>query len=136
MAVLETVAVVTHVLFAGLWTGSVAFAAAVVAGGQRLQGSGRELLADRLKNVSRTSAVLMLLSGGYLASAYSGSYFMGTMRGYLLTAMVVLWVVLMVLVELAASRLVSDADRATTLFWLAGAVAVLLLLDAGLVGVL
>lgn len=136
MALLETVAVVTHVLFAGLWTGSVAFAAAVVAGGQRLQQSGRELLADRLKNVSRTSAVLMLLSGGYLASAYSGSYFMGTTRGYLLTAMVVLWVVLMVLVELAASRLVSDADRATTLFWVAGAVAVLLLLDAGLVGVL
>ncbi|MFB6081530.1 MAG: hypothetical protein ABEJ67_01785 [Halanaeroarchaeum sp.] len=136
MALLDSIAVVVHVLFAGLWTGAVAYAAAIAMDADRLGDGGRELVADRLKNISRTSAVAMLLSGGYLAGAYGGGYFMNTTRGLLLSAMVVLWLVLMVTVELGAGRLTKGEGGAKGTLLVAAAVAILLLLDAGVVSVL
>lgn len=136
MALLESIAVVTHLLFAGLWTGSVAYAAAIVVDADRLGSDGRSLVADRLRSISRTSAVFVFLSGGYLSMGYAGEYFTSTTRGWLLGVMVVLWLVLMVVVEIGASRLVDGSERARGTFLLASFVAVLLLVDAGLVSVL
>jgi len=133
MALLDSLAVVVHFVFAGLWAGTVAYAAAIVTGTGDIGTVARERIADRLRSISRTSAVLTLLSGGYLASGFASSYFYSSTRGYLLSAMVLLWLVLMVMVEIGASRLVDGEESGPTVLIGASVVAILLLLDAGVV---
>lgn len=134
MAVTATVVYALHLLFAGLWTGSVAYAAATlprVAGD--LSASARDDLVGTLRNVSRASAVVLLLTGGYmltLAGYTEGGALTGTGRGHLVLTMVGLWAVLAGLVEVAGGRLDDGRDAATLLYG-AAVVAVALLLDAG-----
>lgn len=122
MAIADLVSSTVHLLFAGLWTGSVLFVA--------LAGVPENGI-DRLRQISRASALLLLLTGGHLAGTrYGGGALTGTTRGWAVIAMVLLWFALIGLVEVAASRYEADAD--SSLFPAAAVVAALLLLDAGL----
>jgi len=144
MALLHSVMVVFHLLFAGAWTGSVVFVTWAVLPTARagdVQARPLSSMVDRLVNLSRLSAVVMLVSGGVLAGELGGGL-TSTTEGWLVVAMVVLWLALTALVEVGASRLAdgldgddvrSAAQRTTTLFQAAGVVALLLLVDAGLV---
>lgn len=133
MDILPTFVAVAHVVFASLWTGAVVFVALLAL---RLS-SGEtteivELVVDRLRLVSRSSAVVTLLSGAYLAAGYSHAYFTSSTRGLLITAMVVLWIALMTSVEIGSVRLLDEDTRGTAILVLAGVFAVALLLDVGL----
>ena len=134
MALTETVVYALHLLFAALWTGSVLFAAVTLPSvSGDLSARGRRTVAGRLRNVSRASALLLFLTGGYmltLAGYTEGGALTGTDRGLLVVAMVVLWFLLAGVVEVAGSRL-EDGEDASGLLYGAGALAVLLLLDAG-----
>ncbi len=144
MALLEAAVYGIHLVFAALWTGSVVFVTVGVlpsaaAGDGSVDALG--LLTSRLKLVSRSSTLLLFLSGGHLAATfYPGTLLLDTTRGNLVLAMIVLWFLLAVLVEMGASRL-SDglaenkirtpARNARPFFLAASVVSVLLLLDAG-----
>ena len=134
MALTETVVYAVHLLFAALWTGSVLFAAVTLPSvSADLSSSVRRTVAGRLRNVSRASALLLFLTGGYmltLAGYTEGGALTGTDRGLLVVAMVVLWFLLAGVTEVAGGRL-EDGEDAAGLLYGAGALAVLLLLDAG-----
>ncbi|MFB6096016.1 MAG: transporter [Haloferacaceae archaeon] len=125
MALAELVTSAIHVLFAGLWTGSVVLVALT---GMPEGGVGR------FKLLSRTSALLLLLTGGHMAGTkYTAASLTGTTSGLAVVAMVLLWLALGGLVEVAASRYESDGpEAARSLLTVAGVVATLLLLDGGL----
>ncbi|WP_336037553.1 hypothetical protein [Halobacterium yunchengense] len=135
MAVTETVVYALHLLFAGLWTGSVMYAAVAFPGVvDGLPSKARETLAGTLRNVSRASATVLFLTGGYmltLAGYTEGDALTGTGSGHLVLAMVVLWLALAALTEVAGGRL-ADGEDATSLLYGAAVVAALLLLDASL----
>lgn len=145
MAILDTVAAVIHLAFAGLWTGSVLY---FVLGVLPLARDGEvrpdplSTLTDRLTTVSRASALLLLLSGGHIAAQrYTAESLFQAPRGHLVLSMVVLWFVLAALVEVGASKLQSGFDEQKVreparntrwLFLAAGVVSVGLLIVAGL----
>ena len=135
-----------HLLFAGLWTGSVLFvtwAILPLAGNGDLNATPLESVAGKLKLVSRVSAVLLLLTG--LRMAMLGNYtstdvLFGTTNGYLVVTMVVLWFVLMGLLEVGAGKLTDGtgkkkvrepAKEAKPFLYGASVVALLLLLNSG-----
>ncbi|MFB6093327.1 MAG: transporter [Halanaeroarchaeum sp.] len=130
MATIGTLASILHVVFGGAWAGTVVFVA-LLAGD--LDGStdlGKSLL-DRLRLVSRSGAAITFLTGGVMAAGYSHSYFLSAVRGWVLAAMVLLWFVLMVLVEVGAARGLDGGRSGTAVLRVAGVVAGLLLLDVG-----
>ncbi|MFW6003461.1 MAG: hypothetical protein ACOCPT_03470 [Halanaeroarchaeum sp.] len=133
MVVFDSLAVLLHVVFGGLWTGAVVFTA-LLAGGlvSDTASALTDLVVDRLRLVSRSSAVITLLSGGYMAAGYPHTYFSSSTRGLLVSAMVALWLVLMVTVEVGASQVLDGRERGRTVLGVAGLVALLLLLDVGL----
>ncbi|NIB99421.1 hypothetical protein [Halobacterium sp. R2-5] len=135
MTATETVVYTLHLLFAGLWTGSVLFAAATLPGvAGSLSASARDSFVGTLRNVSRASALLLFLTGGYmltLAGYTEGGALTGTGRGHLVITMLVLWFALAGLTEVSASKL-EDAEDASSFLYGAAAVALLLLVDAGL----
>jgi uncharacterized membrane protein len=145
MAVIDSVMQVLHVLFAGLWTGSVLFVVGAVLPASTagsISAAAMETISSRLSWLTRLSAVVFVATGGHLAgTSYTAESLFGTGRGQLVVAMLVLWLVLTALVEIGCKRLggsaaANDVDTAvdTTrpIFLAAGAVAVLLLVDAGL----
>jgi uncharacterized membrane protein len=136
---------VLHVLFAGLWTGSVLFVVGAVLPASTagsISAAAMETISSRLSWLTRLSAVVFVATGGHLAgTSYTAESLFGTGRGQLVVAMLILWLVLTALVEIGCKRLggsaaAADVDAAvdTTrpIFLAAGAVAVLLLVDAGL----
>lgn len=125
MAIADLVTNALHTLFAGLWTGSVLF---VTLAGLPEDG------VDWLRYISRASVLVLLLTGGYMAvTGYSAGSLTSTASGWAVLVMVVLWFVLAGVVEVAASKYESGGPEASqTLFRAAGVVAVLLLVDAGL----
>lgn len=145
MAIIETVVAVLHLVFAGIWTGSVLFAAWGVlplAGRGDVEPDALGFVADRLTTVSRVSALVLFATGGHLAGTrYTVETLTGTGRGHLVLTMVALWLVLAALVEVGSSRLTDElqqdpvrtpATKARPFYNGAAAVAVLLLVDAGL----
>jgi putative copper export protein len=145
MTVLDSVMAVLHLVFAGAWTGSVVFVAWGVLP-KALDGDlgpdALDFVAGRLTWLSRTSAVVLFVSGGHLAGTrYTVESLTGSTRGYLVLAMLGLWLVLAALVEVGSSRLTEETSRgkvrspartARPVYLAAAAVAVLLLVDAGL----
>ena len=135
-----------HLVFAALWTGGVVFVTWGVLPAARsgsITGEGLETVIERLRILSRASALVLFVSGGLLSGTY-GSAIMQTMDGYLVLGMIVLWLLLIGFVEMAAKTLlealetdaVRDAVRnATGRFRAAGLVALLVLVDAGLLSV-
>ena len=143
--VLDTVMTTLHVLVGALWVGSVVFVAGAIlpaAVEGALDAAPLEKIADRLVYLSRGSSIVMFLTGGHLAGTrYTVGTLTGTGRGHLVLAMLALWLVLAALVEVGRSRLVdglqekrvrTPAAEVTTIFRVAAAVGVLLLVDAGL----
>lgn len=132
-----------HIVFAALWTGSVVFVTwgvLPVARNGSLEASAISMIVSRLVTLSRGSAVVLLVSGGVMAAQY-GDAIMNTTGGYLVLGMTVLWLLLIGFVELAARTLTNGlaaetpgaaVGAATGRFRAAGTVALLLLVDAGL----
>ncbi|GAD52454.1 hypothetical protein MBEHAL_1214 [Halarchaeum acidiphilum MH1-52-1] len=146
MATALTAAFAIHLVFGALWTGSVCyFAYAVLPLGRDgdLSASALESTTGKLTTVSRLSALVQLITGGFMASpmgvAASTGYWSST-SGSLVAAMVVLWLALAALTEMGASTLRdglavdkvrTPARDASTRLRAASVVALLLLLDAG-----
>jgi hypothetical protein len=133
MAVIDTAMRTLHLTFGALWTGSVVlFALGVlpsVTDVERLAAVAR-----REVQLSRLSVLVTFLTGGHLAGTlYTVESLFGSGRGYLVLAMLVLWLVLAGLVEVGTGRL-RDGNVAagTTLYRAGGAVAVVLLVLGGL----
>lgn len=145
MTLVDALAYSAHLLFAGLWTGTVLFVTVGVLP-PALRGNADPdplgFAVSRLTTISRASAVVLLLSGGHMAgTGYTVESLVGTSRGHLVLAMVLLWFVLAALVEVGAAKMRRglDARRVRTpahdarpFFRGASVVALLLLLDAGL----
>jgi uncharacterized membrane protein len=148
MSLVDASVYVVHLGFAALWTGSVLFVAYAVlplARNGSLNAAPLGTIAGKLTTVSRVSAVLLFLTGGHMAAGAAGytvESLFGTTQGHLVVAMILLWFALAALVEVGASRLTDGTEQdkvreparnATRLFQAASGVAVLLLVDAGLI---
>ena len=147
MEPLEVTAYVLHSVFAGLWTGTVLFVTAAVlplARDGSLNSAPLAVVTARLRTVTRASSIFLLLTGLYLglARSYTVESLTGSTGGYLVVAMVVLWVLLAGMVEVGAGKLSEGTDqnkvrepaRAARPFLLAGSLfGVLLLVVSGLV---
>lgn len=145
MSVHNAVIYAAHLLVGALWTGSVLFAVAAVLPTARDGDVRPEPLAavfGRLTTLSRVSAVVMLLTGGHMAAQlYTFETLAGSTRGHLVLAMTLLWLVMAGLVEVGNARMSdglelkkvrSPAREAGRFYRGAGVVAILLLVDAGL----
>ncbi len=144
-AIGTTISYVVHMLFAGVWTGSVLFMTYGILPVARAGDIDTDPFADitsRLLTLSRVSALVLFLTGGHLAGVlYTVESLTGSTRGYLVIAMIVLWLSLAGLVEVGTSR-ISDGLRERKIrtpakkgrpFFLAASVAALgLLVVAGL----
>ncbi|MFQ3293675.1 MAG: putative membrane protein [Halobacteriales archaeon] len=148
MSLGTSIAVGVHLLVAAGWTGSVGFVTLAVLPLARkggLNATPLERMIDRLRFTSRLGAVLMLLSGGYLAGEeFTIERLTETGEGHLVIAMIVLWFLLTALVEIGAGRILEDVQqkkvRAPTKqyrrwFEAATVVAALLFVDAAMFGV-
>ncbi|WP_254829909.1 CopD family protein [Haloglomus salinum] len=144
MAIVDAAFYAIHLLVGALWTGSVLFAAAAVLPTARAGEVRPEPLSavfSRLTTLSRGSALVMLLTGGHMAAQlYTFESLTASPRGHLVLTMTLLWLVMTGLVEVGNSRLQdgldakkvrSPARTAGRFYRAAGVVAVLLLLDAG-----
>ncbi|GGN89543.1 MULTISPECIES: transporter [Haloarcula] len=144
MSTVDAAIFATHLLFAGLWSGSVLFTTYAVLP-TAMDGDTRpgplSAITGKLQTVSRASALLLFVTGGHLAATrYTTESLTGTGRGHLVVTMVVLWFALAGLVEVGASKLadgfaqkkVREPARNARPFLLgASLVAVLLLVNAG-----
>jgi hypothetical protein len=146
--VLDTVMYIVHSAFAALWTGSVLFVAVAVlplAMGGDLAPDAFGSIVSKLQWVTRGSAALLFITGGHLAGTlYTVESLTGSGGGYLVLAMLALWLGLAAVVEIGSAKAQRGVDqnkirepaRAARPFYLAGAgLAVGLLVVAGLLGV-
>lgn len=144
MALIDTVMATVHLLVGGLWTGSVLFFALAVLPTARsgdIRANSFESIIGRLTMGSRVSALLMFVTGGHLAGTrYTVGTLFGSGRGHLVLSMLSLWLVLTALVEIGQSRakdgleqkkVRTPAENAAPLYLGAALVAVLLLVNAG-----
>ncbi|MFP4590830.1 MAG: transporter [Halobacteriales archaeon] len=117
MSVVDGGMIAVHLVFGAIWIGAVAF---VTLGVLPLARDGEfdrgplRLVLGRLLWVSRIGALAMLLSGGYMLTA-RGDYtdadvLLSTGPGQAVLAMVVLWLVLIVIVEVSVRRIRSGLD--------------------------
>ena len=143
--VVNAVSYVLHMTFAALLTGSVLYVALAVnptAVAGDIRPDAFEQITGRLTTITRASAVVLFLTGGHQAgSFYTFETLVGSFRGHLVLAMLALWLVLTALVEIAGARLrdglnadkLREPAREARPFLRAAAVlALLLLVDAGL----
>jgi hypothetical protein len=144
MSVVDSAIFATHLVFAGLWSGTVLFTSyalipTAIAGD--LSSGALSAVTGKLRTVSRASATLLFVTGGHLAATrYTTTSLTGSTRGHLVLAMVTLWFVLAGLVEVGASKLADGtakqkvrepASDARPFLLGASLVAVLLLINAG-----
>jgi len=145
MFAVDVVMYVLHVLFASLWTGSILFFVAAVlpaATSGTISAAAVSVMTTRLVWLTRIGALVFVATGGHLAgTSYTAETLFSTGRGQLVVAMLVLWFVLTGLIEISVKRFDRAAETdgveaavASTrpLFGIAGLLAVLLLVDAGL----
>jgi putative copper export protein len=146
MVIVEVVVRAVHLVIAATWVGAVfffAFGVLPLAREGSLNAAPLERFTERLKIGSRIASVLLLLSGGYMISlaGYEDSL-LSSPAGYLVLAMVGLWLALTGLVEVGAARVLAGAEdlrvrtpgkRGTPFLRAATFVGVLLLVDAVLI---
>jgi hypothetical protein len=145
--IVDTAVYTVHTAFASLWAGSVLFVASAVLplamdGDVSPEAFGS--VVAKLQWVTRGSALLLFLTGGHLAGTlYTVETLTGTVSGYLVLAMLTLWLLLAAAIEVGsararrgvAERKVRQPARDARPFYLAGSVlAVGLLVVAGLLG--
>ncbi|ELZ20141.1 hypothetical protein C477_06976 [Haloterrigena salina JCM 13891] len=99
-----------HLIFAGIWAGSVFYVAFVVLplarDGAFNTTKPLEAISGKLTTISRVSALVLLLTGGHLAGQrYTSETLFQSTNGHLVLGMVVLWALLAGLVEIGAKRL-------------------------------
>lgn len=115
MTTILTAVVALHLLFAGLWAGGVLFmtwGVLPLARAGDIDTRPTDVLAGRLRTLSRISALVMLVTGGHLAATrYTGASLLGSTQGNLVLAMVVLWLLLAAFVEIGSSRLTEGINR-------------------------
>jgi hypothetical protein len=115
MSLGTSIAIGIHLLVAAGWTGSVGFVTLAVlplARNGGLNATPLESVIDRLRFTSRIGALLMLLSGGYLAGEYyTVERLTETTAGHLVLGMVLLWFVLTALVEIGAGRILEEVQQ-------------------------
>lgn len=115
MALLDAAVVGGHLLFAGLWAGSVLFTTWRVLpllDSDTLRAESADALVGGLVSLSRVSAIALLVTGGHMAgTAYTAGSLFGSPRGHLVLTMVALWAALAGLVEVGAGRLRAELDR-------------------------
>lgn len=139
----DTAMVTIHQLFAALWVGSVFFVTYAVLPQAQEGEIGPDVLRTvfgKLTMVTRISALLLLLTGGHLAAArYTSESLLNTTRGWLVLAMVGLWLLLAALIEVGTSKFEAELDKGrlrgpahkySKLFYVASLVGVLLFIDA------
>ncbi|MFC4551022.1 MULTISPECIES: CopD family protein [Halorussus] len=107
----------------------------------RLGSSALVGLTERFARFSQVAPLVMLVTGGYMASlTFISDSLLKTTRGQLVLTMVGLWVVLSALTNVASRRLTADVESvgaersargASTAFSAAAAVALALLLVGG-----
>jgi uncharacterized membrane protein len=143
MAIVDTAINAIHLLVAGLWAGSVLFVAVGLLPAARDGDLGATVLGGligRLRRGSRVASVVLLLTGGHLAGTrYTAETLFGSTRGYLVLAMVGLWLAMAGLIEAGSGRLLDGVDerrvrkpaRAATPFFVAATVAAVGLLVIG-----
>jgi len=145
MALIDTAMYTLHLLFGGVWAGSVVFLTLGVLPTARDGTANAEplrVIVERLRWVSRTSALVLFATGGHMAGAggrYTVESLTGTPRGHLVLGMVALWFLLAGLVEVGASKLADGFDkkkvrqpaRDARPFLLASSVVAVLLLSVG-----
>lgn len=144
MAIIDTAMRVLHVLFAGLWTGGTFFMALGVLPAARrgtVDADAVDWIAGRFTYLTLASAGILFLTGGHLAGTlYTFETLLGTVRGYLVLAMLALWLVLAGILHFGTRKLRASADgdlesrigASQRWFGVAGVVAVCLLVVAGL----
>ncbi|MFB6304553.1 MAG: transporter [Haloferacaceae archaeon] len=144
MAAIDVAMYAAHLLFAGLWAGSVFFVAVAVlptAMDGTADAGPLAVQTDRLRWITRLSALALLVTGGHTAAQrYTAETLTGSTAGYAVLTMVVLWVAMTGLVEAAGSRLSDGFDAgkvreparaARPLLLAASAIGVVLLLLGG-----
>ncbi|WP_299330751.1 transporter [Haloplanus sp.] len=143
MATVDTAINAIHLLVAGLWAGSVLFVAGGLLPAARDGDLGATVLGGligRLRWGSRVASVVLLLTGGHLAGTrYTAETLFGSTRGYLVLAMVGLWLAMAGLIEAGSGRLLDGVDerrvrkpaRAATPFFVAATGAAVGLLVIG-----
>lgn len=135
MVAVDTIARTVHVFAGGLLAGSIVFFtwAAIQTTNDGILGRMAVAgLAKHLTAISRFCAILLVLSGGYMAmDAPFGSD--PTYDG-LVGAMILLWLVISALVEIGYSKLRGEAafHDVSTYYLLAAVSGVILLIDGGL----
>lgn len=145
MEPVNVAAYVIHSLFAGLWTGSILFVTVAVlpiARAGNLNAGPLHTVAGRFRTLSRVSVLLMFLTGSHMAAArYTQETLTGTDPGYLVLSMLTLWVLTAGVVEVGTGKLTAGSGRdkvrqpareSRRYFLLASVLAVLLLVNAGL----
>ena len=146
--VVDTAMYTVHMALSALWTGSVLFVVLAVLplamdGDVSPDVLGR--VVSTLQWVTRASALLTLLSGGYLAvtGGYTVDRLTGTAGGYLVVVMVLLWLGLAAVVEIGSARAQRGIDErkirqpardARPFYLVAVALSVGLLVVSGLLG--
>lgn len=145
MTFVDAAAITIHQVFAAVWVGSVVFMTVGVlplAKEGHLAPEPVEMASGTLRTVSRLSAVVLLLTGGHMAASfYTTDSLTGSVSGWLVLAMVALWLALIGLIEVSGSRLEDGlqakkvrAPAHETLGWFraASAIGLLLLIIAGI----
>ena|SRR6056297_488276 len=119
MATLDSIATVLHVLFGGLWIGSVAFVAIAVLPLGRdatIDPESLSTVVDRLLVLSRFAALVMLATGAHvlyhvtLGGELATDPLLSSGRGHLVLTMVVLWLGVIATVEIGSSKLGDGLD--------------------------
>ena len=145
MAAIDTAMYSVHLLVAGVWAGSVVFVTYAVLPTAReglANAEPLEPVVGKLRWLSRTSALVLLATGGHMAATlYTVERLTGSTRGHLVLGMVGLWLALAGLVEVGSARLADGfgqkkvrepAREARPFFLGATTVAVALLVVGGL----
>lgn len=109
MAIALTIGYVIHMLFAAIWTGGVIFMTYGVIPVARAGNIDTDPFADitsRLLTLSRLSALVLFLTGGHLAGTlYTAESLTGSTKGYLVLAMLALWLLMAGLVEVGTKKI-------------------------------
>lgn len=145
MAPIDATAYVVHSVFSGLWTGSILFMTLGVlplALNGNLDAKPLSTVTGRFKTVSRTSILLLFLTGSHMAGTqYTAETLTGSPPGYLVLSMLALWLATAGVTEVGASKLAGGSGRdkvreparnARRFFQIGSVFAVLLLVVAGL----
>lgn len=143
--VVDLMMTAVHIVAGTIWTGSIAFmtiAVLPIAATGEIDATPLERIVGRLITLSRSGAVLTMLTGGYLAATtYTTKTLLSTIDGNLVITAVLIWFILVVSVEIGRRKLVgglqakrvrAPAAASTRSFQLATVASILLIVDIGL----